>query len=185
MRIVAGKYRSKKLYTPKNMDVRPTSERAREALFNIINSRFGADYSGFDLLDIFAGTGAFGFEGLSRGVNSVTFIDINTELVKKNASLFASEKEKIKIIQSDATNLPRASKKYNFVFSDAPYDKGLSEKALAQLGLKGWLADGALCVVEIRHSEKFLLPQNFEQLDERIYGQAKVLFLRFSDSKIN
>ena len=182
MRIVAGKYRSKKLFTPKNEAVRPTSERAREALFNIINSRFGADYSEFDLLDIFAGTGAFGFEGLSRGVRSVTFVDINTELVKKNATLFSSDKEKIKIFQADATKLPHATKKYNFVFSDAPYDKGLSKKALIELAKKGWLADKALCVVEVRCSEDFVVPHGFEQFDERTYGQAKVLFLRFLSS---
>ena len=179
MRIVAGKYRGKKLFTPKNDSVRPTSERAREALFNILNSKFGSDYSCFDLLDIFAGTGAFGFEGLSRGINSVTFLDINTELVKKNARLFADDKEKIKIIQANAVNLPHSIKQYNFVFSDAPYDKGLSEKAFFELATKGWLKDNALCVIEIRHSENISLPQNFVQFDERIYGQAKVLFLEY------
>lgn len=180
MRIVAGKYRSKKLFTPKDNNVRPTSERAREALFNIINSRFGADYSGFDLLDIFAGTGAFGFEGLSRGVNSVTFLDINTDLVKKNAALFVADKEKISIIQANAINLPQAKKQYNFVFSDAPYDKGLSERALNELSQKNWLADKALCVVEVRHNENLQISPTFELFDERIYGQAKILFLQYS-----
>ena len=179
MRIVAGKYRGKKLFSPKSDNVRPTSERAREALFNILNSRLGCDYSAFDLLDIFAGTGAFGFEGLSRGVNSVTFVDINTESVKKNAAMFATEKEKIKIIQADAANLPRTVKKYNFVFSDAPYDKGLSEKALAELVKKNWLAEGAICIVEVRHSEQITVPEDFTRLDERIYGQAKVLLLQY------
>ena len=180
MRIVAGKYRGKKLFTPKDMTVRPTSERAREALFNILNSRFGSKYSDFDLLDIFAGTGAFGFEGLSRGVKSFAFIDINTELVKKNAALFTLEKEKIKIIQANATNLPRAIKQYNFIFSDAPYDKGLSQKALSELSNKGWLADGAICIIEIRHSEDLNIPQGFSLIDERIYSQAKVLFLEYN-----
>lgn len=184
MRIVAGKYRSKKLFTPKDNNVRPTSERAREALFNIINSRFGADYSGFDLLDIFAGTGAFGFEGLSRGVNSVTFLDINTDLVKKNAALFAADKEKIKIIKANAANLPHSSKQYNFVFSDAPYDKGLSEKALAELAKKNWLADKALCIVEVRHNESLEIPQSFDLIDERIYGQAKVVFLKYASMNV-
>ena len=179
MRIVAGKYRGKKLFTPKNDSVRPTSERAREALFNILNSRLSSDYSGFDLLDIFAGTGAFGFEGLSRGVRSVTFVDINTELVKKNAALFADDKDKINIIKANAANLPRSLRQYNFVFSDAPYDKGLSSKALMELAQKEWLADGALCVVEVRNTEDLELPKGFEQIDERIYGQAKVLFLKY------
>lgn len=180
MRIVAGKYRGKNLVSPKNNNVRPTSERAREALFNILNSRFGSDYSGYDLLDIFAGTGAFGFEGLSRGVKSVTFVDINIDTIKKNASLFAAEKEKIRLIQADATNLPMSVKKYNFVFSDAPYDKGLSQKALSELVKKKWLAEDALCVVEVRHNETLEIPDEFEQFDERIYGQAKVLFLIYA-----
>lgn len=181
MRIVAGKYRGKKLFSPKNDAVRPTSERAREALFNILNSRFGSDYSNFDLLDIFAGTGAFGFEGLSRGMKSVTFVDINTDTVKKNAALFTDEKQKISIIKTDATSLPHTAKKYNFVFSDAPYDKGLSEKALNQLANKSWLVDKALCIVEVRHNENLEIPQKFEQIDERIYGQAKVIFLQYNN----
>lgn len=183
MRIVAGKYRGKKLFTPKDDTVRPTSERAREAIFNILNSRFGGDYSNFDILDIFAGTGAFGFEGISRGAKSVTFVDIDTTLVKKNATLFAEEKERISIIKANAANLPLSLRKYNFVFSDAPYDKGLSERILSEAANKGWLTDNALCLIEMRNSETISLPQNFVQFDERIYGQAKVLFLQYVDSK--
>ena len=82
MRIIAGKYRGKKLFSPDTKDVRPTSDRARESIFNILNSRFSSDYSKYNLLDIYAGTGAFGFEALSRGFASVTFIDKNTENIQ-------------------------------------------------------------------------------------------------------
>ncbi|MBR1841331.1 MAG: RsmD family RNA methyltransferase [Alphaproteobacteria bacterium] len=88
MRIVAGKYRGKKLWAPTGKDVRPTSERAREALFSILYSKIGGNYSAMNIADIYAGTGAFGFEALSRGFKSVTFVDIDTTAVRKNAKLF-------------------------------------------------------------------------------------------------
>lgn len=178
MRIVAGKYRGKKLWAPEGKDVRPTSERAREAIFNILYSHFGDDYASMDMADIFAGTGAFGFEALSRGFKSVTFVDINTTAVEKNAKLFLQEHEKIKMMRADATKLPRTRQKFNLVFTDAPYARSLTEKTLEQLLLKEWLADKAICIVEVRKDELFPLPEAFELLDERVYGLARVLFLR-------
>ena len=90
MRIVAGKYKAKQLFVPKGIDVRPTLERTREALFSILYSK-GIDFSNTDVLDVFAGTGAFGFEALSRGAKSVTFIDKDTKPVIKNSTLFEQE----------------------------------------------------------------------------------------------
>ena len=178
MRIVGGKYRGKKLWTPEGKDVRPTSERAREAIFNILYSKIGGDYTKLSLLDIFCGTGAFGFEALSRGFAHVTFADIDTVPVNKNAKLFAAEKERFDVIKSDATRLPRARHQYDMIFMDAPYARGLTEQALEQLLLQGWLNEKAICVVEVRKDELFPLPEAFELLDERIYGLARVLFLR-------
>ena len=178
MRIVGGKYRGKKLWTPEGKEVRPTSERAREAIFNILFSKLGGDYGKLSLLDIFCGTGAFGFEALSRGFGHVTFIDIDTVPVNKNAKLFAAEKERFDIIKADATRLPRSRRQYNMIFADAPYAKGLTEQALEQLLAQNWLGEQAICVVEVRKDELFPLPEAFELLDERIYGLARVLFLR-------
>ncbi len=178
MRIVGGKYRGKKLWTPEGKEVRPTSERAREAIFNILYSKLGGDYSNLNLLDIFCGTGAFGFEALSRGFAHITFADIDTVPVNKNAKLFVAEKERFDIIKTDATHLSRARRKYDMVFMDAPYAKGLTEQALEQLLLQGWLNEKAICVVELRNDERFLLPETLELLDERVYGLARVLFLR-------
>ncbi len=179
MRIVGGKYRGKKLWTPEGKEVRPTSERAREAIFNILYSKLGGDYADLNLLDIFCGTGAFGFEALSRGFGYVTFADIDTVPVNKNAKLFAAEKERFDIIKTDATRLPRARRKYDMVFMDAPYAKGLTEQTLAQLLMQDWLSKQAICIVEVRNDERFLLPEVFKLLDERIYGLARVLFLRY------
>ena len=86
MRIISGTRRGKKLFAPKNDRIRPTSDRAREALFNILESMLPAPLSEYDFLDVFAGTGAIGLEAASRGARSVTFIDIDLELVKKNAA---------------------------------------------------------------------------------------------------
>ena len=178
MRIVGGQYRGKKLWSPIGKDVRPTSERVREAIFNILYSKLGNDYSKKFLLDIFAGTGAFGYEALSRGFNFVSFMDKDTTAVLKNAKLFPKESDRIHIIKADATAMPHAYRKYDMVFMDAPYALGLTEIALQQLIEQQWLQDQAICIVEIRKDERWPLPEAFELLDERVYGLARILFLR-------
>ena len=177
MRIVAGQYRGKKLWTPEGKEVRPTSERAREAIFNILNSHLGSDYSAVRLADIFAGTGSFGLEALSRGAASVTLVDKDTSLAAKNAKMFVKEQAKIKLIKADALNLPHLRDKFNMVFMDAPYAKGLTEEVLKQLLEKDWLEPNSLCIVEIKKDEHIDIPQKYELLDERVYGLARILFL--------
>ena len=178
MRIVGGKYRGKKLLSPEGKNVRPTSERTREAVFNILFSQTGGDYSDFELLDVFAGTGAFGLEALSRGFKSVTFIDKDTTSVQKNIKMFTVEEDKLCVIKTDATHLPKARKQYDMVFMDAPYARNLTEQALQQLIKQGWLKEKALCIAEIRQDEEWVQPSEFELIDERVYGLARVLFLR-------
>lgn len=175
MRIIAGKYRGKKLFAPDNYEVRPTAERAREALFNILYSHLGG-FAQCRVLDVFAGTGAFGLEALSRGAQEVALIDKNIRLAQKNAQLFSQDIDKIALISADAAALPFASKPFNLLFMDAPYAKGLSEKAILSLQQKGWLEDNALCLVEMRKDEVLNLPENFVFYDERIYGLAKIAF---------
>lgn len=175
MRIIAGKYRGKKLFTPQDLNVRPTAERAREALFSILYSRLG-NFTSCEVLDVFAGTGAFGFEALSRGAKSVAFIDKEPQLVIKNAALFPAEKTNISVIKADALNLPRTEKAYNLIFMDAPYAKGLSVEAAGELMQKNWLLPEALCLIETRKDEVLNLPENFVSVDERCYGLAKIRF---------
>ena len=179
MRIVGGKYRGKKLWAPEGKNVRPTSERAREAIFNILYSHLGGDYTNMALADIFCGTGAFGFEALSRGFSQITFVDLDTIPVQKNAELFSKEKDKFSIMRADASRLPQARKKFDIVFMDAPYAKGLSEKALQQLVKQKWLKENCLCIVEIRDDEVWQISEEFKLIDERQYGLARVLFLHF------
>lgn len=182
MRIIAGLYRGKKLLSPEIQGVRPTADRTRESAFNILYSKLGAPLSHFKVLDVFSGTGAFGLEAVSRGAETVALLDINTKALSKNVALFPKEQNKIKVIRADATNLPVSNSHYNLAYIDAPYNKGLSEIALQQLAQKGWLEDRALCVVEVERRENLPIPQGFEQLDERIYGIAKLIFLKYQIS---
>lgn len=178
MRIVAGKYRAKQLFVPKGIDVRPTLERTREALFSILYSK-GIDFSQTKVLDVFAGTGAFGFEALSRGALKVTFVDKDVKPVLKNATLFEAEKSKINIVKADASCLPMFPDKYNLVFMDAPYNKGLTEKAINSLIKNDLIADGGLCLIETAKDEDVDFPDNFVFCDERIYAIAKIRFFYF------
>ncbi len=179
MRIIGGAYCGKNLYSPQNEGVRPTADRAREAVFNILNSKLNNNWAEYDVLDVFTGTGALGLEALSRGAKSVALLDINLQTAKRNATLFPKEKEKIKLISADAANLPPTQKTYNLVFMDAPYNKGLSAAALKSLAEKGWLAPNAWVLVELEKDEALDNIPCFEQVDERRYGLARVIFFRF------
>lgn len=173
MRIIGGKYRGKKLFSPAGSEVRPTAERAREALFSILYSKFGS-LENRRVLDVFAGTGAFGLEAVSRGAASAAFVDINPQSVKKNIDLFPQERQKLAVLRSDAANLPFARSNYNLLFMDAPYAKGLTEPAVRALIEKNWLEDGCVCLIETRKDEVLNLPACLSQVDERVYGPAKV-----------
>ena len=177
MRIIGGKYRGKKLWSPVGGGVRPTADRAREAIFNILYSHTGGDYSRLTLLDVFAGTGAFGLEAMSRGFREVTFVDIDTTSVQKNVKMFAQDSEKLHILKADARYLQKARQKFDVIFMDAPYNCGLTQKAIQTLIKQNWLNSSALCIVELRNDEQLEIPEGLELVDERIYGLAKVLFL--------
>lgn len=179
MRIIAGNYRGKKLFSPQNEGVRPTSDRTREALFNVLNSRLDLPWNAYRFLDVFAGTGACGFEALSRGVEKVCFIDRTPLTVRKNATLFPKEMPRIKVIAADAAKLPAANEKYNLFFMDPPYHQGLVVPALNSLVAQGWLSTDAVGIAEVEKSEQPEIPEIFKVTDERIYGLAKILFLSY------
>ena len=177
MRIIGGKYRGKKLFSPLSENVRPTSDKAREALFNILRSRLGLSFADLKIIDVFSGSGAFGLEALSQGFAKVALVDIDTKDLQKNVKLFEGEKAKIEVIKADATkNLP-TSEKFDVLFMDAPYNKGLSERAL--LSVMTNLNNGALCLVELEKNEICDFPKNYQILDERKYGIAKVIIAEF------
>lgn len=175
MRIISGTKRGKVLFTPKDERIRPTTDRAREALFSIIISKIGDRLYEMSVLDIFSGTGAFGLEAASRGAKDVTFVDIDVKLTEKNTNLCGFKN--IDFIKRDARVLPLAKKQYDLIFMDAPYNLGLSEPTLQNLIKQGYLAPDALIIVETAKDEELAIPENLKLLDERTYGAAKFRFL--------
>lgn len=183
MRIVAGKHRGRRIAAPPGDAVRPTSERAREALFNILaHGRFGTApvYEDARVLDVFAGTGAFGLEALSRGARFATFIENDRaarETLAANIETLG-EGARTRLLVADATTPPRADGAYDLVFLDPPYRSGLAAPALEALSRTGWLGPEALVIVELAAREDFEPPAGFEVLQERRYGAGRVAFLR-------
>lgn len=174
MRIISGTLRAKKLFTPASDNIRPTSDRAREAVYNIINSKLDAPLSETGVLDIFSGTGAFGLEAASRGAKTVTFVDIDLTLTKKNAALCGFKN--LKFIKKDARLLPPAAQAYGLIFLDAPYNKNLTEPTLNALILGSWCKKNALIIAETAKDEALNFPPTLELIDERTYGAARFSF---------
>lgn len=191
MRIVGGRHRGRQLVAPEGLDVRPTADRTRESLFNILeHGKHSADGTsplrGAFVLDAFAGTGAVGFEALSRGAERLVCMDSHGDSVaaiKANARALG-ELVRTTVFQSDATRPPRppagpAGTPCSLVFLDPPYQSGLGAPALEALAAAGWIAEGAICIVEVGNRESVAAPPGFEPVDERRYGKAKLLFLRY------
>ena len=185
MRVVGGKNRGRRLLAPPGTKVRPTSDRAREALFNILaHGQFavsGMPFAGGAVLDAFAGSGAFGLEALSRGAAEAVFIEQDRDalaVLKKNIEALG-ESARARVLPGDATHPPRAMSPCAVAFLDPPYRSGLAGAALPALGAAGWLAPGTLAVVEIAAREHFAPPTGFILVDERVYGAARLMFLRY------
>lgn len=183
MRIVAGKFRGKQLSSPADDSIRPTSDRARESMFNILGSRLGPVLEGKRVLDLFAGTGALGFEALSRGAAHVTFVDTGAEargLIRDHIQAFGAAGI-TKLLRRDATALgaPGTFGQFDLIFLDPPYGQGLGEKALAELAANGWIAPGATIVWEEAVNAEVTIPTGFDLEDTREYGAAAVRFLTF------
>ncbi len=177
MRIIGGLYRGKKLLSPRSTNIRPTSDQSREAVFNILYSKLDKEWKDIHLADIFTGSGAFALEAVSRGVAAVTMVDLDLTDAKRNIALFPNEQKKINQLKADATRLPYSQKTYDIIFLDAPYNKGLSEKALASLIKQNWLATDSICVVELAKDEPFKCPKELTMMDERTYGITRFIFL--------
>jgi 16S rRNA (guanine966-N2)-methyltransferase len=184
VRIVGGRHRGRRLLAPPGSTVRPTSDRAREALFNILVHGHlapdGISFEGAAVLDAFAGTGALGLEALSRGAAEAVFIERDPEAVPVLRRNVASLEESAhaQIIPGDGTRPPRATRQCAVAFIDPPYRSGLAAPALEALDRAGWLAPDALAIVELGAREEFAPPAGFTLLDERTYGAARLVFLR-------
>jgi 16S rRNA (guanine966-N2)-methyltransferase len=182
LRIVAGRHRGRRLEPPPG--VRPTAARAREAVFDILahhGRAEGAVYDDARVLDAFAGTGAMGLEALSRGARFVTFLERDRAARQALIATLAAwgEAGRAAVLTADATRPPRASGPCELAFLDPPYDQPVAAPALTALAAAGWLAPGALAVVEVAARAAFAPPAGFALVDERRYGAARVLFLRY------
>jgi 16S rRNA (guanine966-N2)-methyltransferase len=182
MRVVGGRLRSRPLAGPKSDAVRPTSDRLREALFNILVHAYGDPVNGARVLDLFAGTGALGIEAISRGAAYALFVDEGVEaraLLRDNVESLGLGGV-TRIFRRDATKLGPAHplEPFDFAFLDPPYGKGLAEKALASARDGGWLKPQALIVVEEAADAGFVTPEGFAELERRDYDDTEFVFLR-------
>jgi 16S rRNA (guanine966-N2)-methyltransferase len=185
MRVVGGRLKGRNLASPASRDIRPTADRLRESVFNILVHAYDDPMEGSRVLDLFAGTGALGIEAISRGAAFALFVDNGAEaraLLRNNVEALALGGV-TKIYRRDATNLGEAHpmEPFSLVFLDPPYGKGLAEKALASLGDGGWLAPNALLVVEEAKAAEFAAPEGFEELERRVYDDTEFVFLRASN----
>jgi 16S rRNA (guanine966-N2)-methyltransferase len=181
MRIVGGEFRGRALAAPRTGAIRPTSDRTRESICNVISHRYGEKLDGGRVLDLFAGTGALGIEALSRGASFCVFIEESAEgrgLIRDNVEAFGLQ-GRTKIFRRDATALGDVGtlSPFDLVFADPPYGKGLAEPALRSVRTGGWLSPGALIVLEEAVSAPFAAPDGFAVTDERNYGDTVVRFV--------
>jgi|SRR5579871_3324380 len=183
MRITGGKLGGRSLVPPSDDRVRPTSDKVRQAIFNVLeHNRFGRDFAieGLRAVDLFAGTGALGIEALSRGAAFALFVEESAEsraLIRRNIEALHLSGQ-TKIFRRDATALgpmsPGAGGPFGLTFLDPPYRLGLAERALQSLIEGAWLSERSIAVVETAKDEVLRLPARFALLDERVYGDTRV-----------
>lgn len=182
MRVVGGRFRGRPLAGPRSDTIRPTSDRMRESLFNILAHAFDLPDETTRVLDLFAGTGALGLEALSRGAQSALFMETGVEaraLIRRNIESLGLTGA-ARIFRRDATKPGSAGTipPFDLVFCDPPYRRGLGETALAAIRAGGWLKAGALCVLEEAADAEICVPDGFDEVDRREAGETQLLFLK-------
>lgn len=183
MRIVGGEFRGRALATPKSNDIRPTTDRTRESLFNIIGHVYPQALDGARVIDLFAGTGAVGLEAVSRGCKTALFVENGVEgrgLLWENIDSFGLH-GRARILRRDATNLGPSNniEPFDFLFADPPYSQGLGEKAMLSAHAGNWLAAGALAILEERADINPVVDPVFKLLESRTFGDTRMDFFRY------
>jgi 16S rRNA (guanine966-N2)-methyltransferase len=184
VRIVGGEFKGRSLATPKSQDIRPTTDRTRESLFNILSHSHPEALDGTRVLDCFAGTGAVGLEALSRGAASALFVETSVEgrgLLRTNIETMGLQ-GRARIFRRDATSIGPVGtmEPFHLLFADPPYGQGLGEKALSAAHAGGWLVDGALVILEERANVEPDVERMFKFLDVREFGDTRMHFYRYS-----
>jgi 16S rRNA (guanine966-N2)-methyltransferase len=180
MRVVGGRLRGRALHSPASRDIRPTSDRLRESLFDVLTHRYPEKLEGARVVDLFAGSGALGVEAISRGAAFALFVDNGAEaraLLRANVEGLALGGV-TRIWRADATKLGRApaGPAFDLAFLDPPYHQDLAGPTLDALTAGGWLAAGGIAVVEEHARAEIVAPETLTLLDERVYGDTKLVF---------
>jgi 16S rRNA (guanine966-N2)-methyltransferase len=183
MRVVGGRLRGRVLTGPKSQTIRPTADRLRESLFNILAHAYGDPVAQARVLDLFAGTGALGIEALSRGAAFALFVDESAEaraLIRENVAALGLGGVS-RIFRRDARRLGAAHpvEPFSLAFADPPYGRDLACAALAAARDGGWLVPDALIVVEEAAKSDFAAPEGFSELERRAYDDTELIFCRF------
>ena len=179
MRIVGGEWRGRPLSAPAGLATRPTADRVREAMFNLLlHSEFAGGFalSGARVLDAFAGTGALGLEALSRGAAHAVFFEKERaaqKVLSQNIATLKAE-ERCEILRCDALSPPAPNFPADLILLDPPYGEGLIEKAIGALLAQGWISPSAVLMTEARGDEVLALPPEFTALKARLYGDTRV-----------
>lgn len=187
MRIVSGLYRGRRIEAPKGRMVRPTTDKVRGAIFNVLQSQGLID--GAVCIDIFCGTGGMGLEALSRGARFCTFVDSARDslaVTRSNIESLGTE-EQSRVIAADALKLAARTDVLppaDLAFLDPPYERGLLFPALARLHSGGWLAEGAMIVCEAEKRYGGAFPDFLILEDDRAYGEVRVFFLRYASAAV-
>ena len=182
MRVIGGRLRGRPIAGPHSSVIRPTADRLRESLFNILVHAYGDPITGARVLDLFAGSGAFGIEALSRGAAFTLFVDYGAEaraLIRENVAALGLGGV-TRVFRRDATKLGPAHpvEPFSLAFLDPPYGQGLAVAALIAARDGGWLAPGALIVVEEAAKSAFAAPPGFSELERRAYDDTEFIFCR-------
>ena len=184
MRIIAGRHRRRRLIAPEGIGVRPTADRVRETLFNILVTSDGwRGLDGAHMVDIFCGTGAIALEALSRGASHAVLVDnapASLDAASKNIAALGEDHRTI-LVRCDATRLlPVIPRPVDLAYLDPPWRSGLAAAALENLRSSSWLASGALAVLEQPKAAPLRVPKGFTHIDERTVGRARLVFLRLA-----
>lgn len=185
MRIIGGKFSGRRIFAPKGSVARPTTDRTRESLFNILSARDDFNFEGARVIDLFAGSGALGLEALSRGAQWCLFVE--TDAVARGAirdnvetlGLFGATRIHRRSAATLGTKPAGDGNPFDLAFLDPPYDKGLCETAMATLDQGGWLAPDAIIVVEQAKDETPAAAPRFKEIDRRLFGAAQIGIYRF------
>lgn len=182
MRVVGGDLRGRRLAAPQSNDIRPTSDRLRQMLFDVLAHRHGDPVKDARVLDLFAGTGALGIEAISRGARHALFVEDDPTargLIRRNTEALGLGGVS-RVFRRDATRLGQAGTvaPFSLVFADPPYGKGLGEKALAAACRGGWLTPDALCILEESAASEIAAIEGLQVIERRSVGESQLVFLK-------